>query len=411
MPESSLSTIRWVMPGTPAYRHIAIALFLAGSATFSLLYCTQPLLPVFAAFFKVSPTESSLALSLSTGLMALAIPCAAMLSEAVGRRMLICGSALAAAILNIVIAFVPNWPLFLVLRGLEGFLLGGVPAVAMAYLAEEIDPRGLGLAMGLLIGGNAFGGMVGRVLVGILAYHFSWQIAVAVIGLIGLLSAIGVILLLPPSHNFRRRPGFDPAFHFSAWLGHLRDDALLPLFIFGFLSMGAFVALYNYAGFRLTAPPYGLDQSRMGAVFTVYLFGILGSWAAGILAERLGRSLVMSAGIVLTAIGVAVTLLAGLPAMILGVILVTAGFFIAHSVASAWVGRLASGNKGHASSLYLLAYYLGSSIMGSICGWFWSTGGWPAVAGFTATLLTFALAAALRVKQMVRRSVSRQHPL
>src|SRR5580698_9529314 len=82
--------------GSGAYRRISLALFMAGFATFSLLYCVQPLLPTFSADFHVGPAESSLALSLSTGFLALAILGAAALSERVGRRGLMLTSMFAA---------------------------------------------------------------------------------------------------------------------------------------------------------------------------------------------------------------------------------------------------------------------------------------------------------------------------
>ena len=48
-----------VHTGTGAYRRIAAALFLAGFATFSLLYCVQPLLPEFARDFGVGGDRKS----------------------------------------------------------------------------------------------------------------------------------------------------------------------------------------------------------------------------------------------------------------------------------------------------------------------------------------------------------------
>jgi YNFM family putative membrane transporter len=386
-----------IMPGSSVYRRVSLALFLAGFTSFSLLYCVQPLLPVFAADFRVSPTASSLSLSLSSAFLAVAILFAAMLSEGFGRRGLIFWSMALSSLVNILVALVPSWTALLILRSIEGVLLGGAPAVAMTYLAEEIDPRGLGLAMGLLIGGNACGGMAGRVLTGIIAESFSWQTALVVLGVAGLMSAAGFILLLPPSHNFRRRPGFDASFHLRAWLNHMRDPALLSLFAIAFLAMGSFVALYNYAGFRLAAPPFDLNQRQMGLIFTVYLFGIVSSSVAGGLADRLGRERVLPSGILLMATGIFVTLLPGLAAMILGLIIITTGFFITQSVASGWVGRIAKTTKGHASSLYLLAYYLGASLIGSAGGWFWGRGGWIAVASFTLGLLGVTLLAAVRV--------------
>jgi YNFM family putative membrane transporter len=163
------------------------------------------------------------------------------------------------------------------------------------------------------------------------------------------------------------------------------------------------VTIYNYVGFRLVAPPYNLNQTELGLIFTVYLFGIAGSWAAGLLGDRFGHFLVMPACIVIAILGVGATLMSPLPLIILGIVLLTSGFFMAHSAASALVGKLARGMKGHASSLYLLGYYLGSSVAGSIGGHFWSAGGWPAVAAFTSILLLASLVAALQARRIARR--------
>ena len=99
------------------------------------------------------------------------------------------------------------------LRAATGFVLGGVPAVAMTYLAEEIDPRSVGFAMGLYVGGTAFGGMAGRVGTGILTEFFGWRYAMVSSASSVIAAAIGFVALLPPSRNFVRRTGFDPAFH------------------------------------------------------------------------------------------------------------------------------------------------------------------------------------------------------
>jgi YNFM family putative membrane transporter len=211
----------------------------------------------------------------------------------------------------------------------------------------------------------------------------------------GLAAAAGFILLLPASRNFVRRQGVSFSQHISAWFDHLRHPALPLIFLIGFLSMGAFVTLYNYAGFHLLAPPYALSQSDLGLIFTAYTFGILSSSIAGTLSDRFGRRWVLPCGLVLAIIGAALTLGGPLWMIIAGVIVLTFGFFMAHSAASSWVGRLASHSKGHASSLYLLGYYVGSSVAGSVGGWFWSSGAWTAVIGYTIVLLLVGLGVAL----------------
>ncbi len=43
----------WIRQGTAEHRRAGLAFFLAGFATFSLIYCVQPLLPLFAASYGV----------------------------------------------------------------------------------------------------------------------------------------------------------------------------------------------------------------------------------------------------------------------------------------------------------------------------------------------------------------------
>ncbi len=393
----------------PAGGRLRVALFLAGYATFSLLYCVQPLLAVFGTAFRVGPAEASLAVSLATGFLAVSILCTAPLAARIGRKRTMGASMVLAACCNILAAAAPGWSALLALRAVEGALLGGVPAVAMAHLSEEVAPDRLGAAMGLYVGGTAFGGMAGRVGTALVADHGGWRAGLLLTGLCCLLAAFLFLLLLPPARVAPRRgarPATGGVRSGGAWLRHLRDPVLNGLFLTGFLAMGTFVTIYNYLGFRLLRPPFSLGQGQAGAVFAVYLFGILASPLAGRISFRLGRGPVLVAGQSCSLLGVALTLLPSLPATLAGLALVTIGFFACHAVASAWVGARAVVDKGHAASLYLLAYYLGSSAMGSLGGWFWGRALWPGVAGFTAILLGAGLLTALLLWRSTARPLS-----
>ncbi len=395
-----------VAPGSADYRRISLALFLAGFSTFSLLYCVQPLLPLFARSFSIGAAQSSLALSLSTGFLAFSILAASALSERLSRRRLMFVSMALAAALNVVAACMPSWDGVLVARALEGFVLGGVPATAMAYLAEEIQPRGLGLSMGLYVGGTAFGGMIGRVGMSVLSDWMSWREAMACIGVVDLVAAAGFALLLPASRHFTPRLGVRIGEHAAQWRRQLAHAALPAVFAIGFLVMGEFVTIYNYAGFRLMAPPFSLDATRTGLIFSAYVFGIVASSTAGALADRFGRVPVVVSGLVIGAAGVALTLDGSLAVVIAGIALLTIGFFITHSVASSWVGLLAQGAKSYASALYLLAYYLGSSVLGSWGGQFWQDGGWHAVVGYGLALLAAAMLCVAYLARVTRRALA-----
>ncbi|KVC65823.1 MFS transporter [Burkholderia ubonensis] len=391
-----------VSPRSAAYKRIALALFLAGFSTFSLLYCVQPLLPAFAREFDLGAASSSLSLSLSTGMLAVSILWAGALSERVGRRGLMFASMTLAALFNVLAALSPSWNLLLVWRSLEGFALGGVPAVAMAYLAEEIASAGLGFSMGLYVGGTAFGGMIGRIGMSALEEHFSWRTAMLTIGVVDLLAAVAFVMLLPQSRRFVKRTDLTLRHHLRLWNEQLHHARLPFVFAIGFLVMGAFVTVYNYAGFRLTAAPFNLSPTACGLIFGAYLFGMVASSSAGALADRLGRAPILVSGILVFAAGLMLTLSHSLVAIIIGIVLVTIGFFVAHSVASGWVGHLAGSAKGHAASLYLLAYYLGSSVLGSVGGAFWQHGAWASVAAYVAALLALGLLAAGRMTRVER---------
>ncbi|MEH0199014.1 MFS transporter [Caulobacter sp. CCNWLY153] len=382
---------------TGRLRRMSLALFLGGFSTFSLLYCVQPLLPTFARTFGLSPAQSAMALSLSTATLAVAILMAGGAAQRLNLKTLMFGSMVLAAACNLAAALAPTWPLLLLARAAEGLLLGGVPAVAMTYLAEETEASDLAAAMGLYVAGTAFGGMAGRVGMGLLLATFDWRMAMAAIGAIDLVAAIAFFALLPKPRHVRAPAPERLSDRLRTWNEAWRRSGLLALFGLGFCLTGVFVALFNYVEFRLEGAPYHLSQTQVGLIFLVYAFGVWSSSTAGRLAQRYGRRRLLLVGLAVILAGIALTLPTSLVAIIAGIALVTTGFFIAHAVASGWVGRLAGPAKSQSAALYLLFYYAGSSLAGAAGGWFWRHGAWPAVAGFTAVLVLAGVALALRI--------------
>ena len=391
---STPRTFDLVRHGQPEFRRITLALFAAGFATFALLYCVQPLMPVFARDFHVSGAESSLPLSLTTGFLAPALIVAGTFSEARGRVPLMLSSLLAAALLTIACAFAPRWGVLLALRALAGISFAGLPAISMAYLSEEVHPNSIGLAMGLAIGGNGLGGMSGRLLTALVADLSSWRWALAVTGALGVAATLVAWRMLPPSRHFKPHPLRIGALSFTFW-EQLRDPRLVPLYCEGFLLGGAFVATYNYVTYHLLAEPYFLSHAAVGFIFVVYLVGIVASAWIGSIADRTGRRFVLASMAAVMLAGIALTTLRPLPLVIAGVAVVTFGFFGGHSVASSWVGLRASHAKAQAAALYLFFYYLGSSVVGSTGGLFWDRWRWPGVAGFVAVLSVTSFVVAL----------------
>ncbi len=363
-----------------------------------MLYCVQPLMPAFAKAFAISPAAASLSLSAATGVLSIAMFGAGALSDAFGHKRVMTVSLAAATAATFAAAFAPNWPTLVALRSLTGFALAGVPAVAMAYLAEDMDRSAIGLSIGLYIAGSTIGGMGGRLLVASIAEFGGWRSGVGSIGAVAGVCAVLFALVLPPQRVAATK-GQALAILPAVKL-HLADPGLRGLYALGFLVMGAFVTTYNYIGFRLAAPPFLLGQASIGFVFVIYLVGVVVSPLAGVLSERFGRRRVIGPVIMLMPLGALLTLFGELPVVIVGVGLVTAGFFGGHSIASSWIGLRAEKARAQASALYLFFYYLGSSVAGTLGGWALAHAGWPGVAGFVALLAGAALLVAFRLSHV-----------
>lgn len=367
-----------------------IVLFAGGFVTFSLLYSVQPLLPAFAREFGVNPATSSLALSVTTGALAFSMLGAAGFADRTGRRPVMIVSLLASSLTGLAVPLCHHFAALLTVRFLLGVLLAGLPAVAMAYLAEEIPAARIGSAMGVYIAGNAVGGMSGRLTIGLLTDLLSWRWGLALQAGICLAVSIWFAIYLPPSQNFRavRVDLKSVRRNVRSALG---NPVLWPLFGIAFLLMGSFGSLYNYMAFLLMKAPYNLSHSAVGWIFLLYLVGTVGSASMGRQADEMGRTRVLSLGLGYQAVGALITLAPALTIKIAGLALFTYGFFGSHSTASGWVGARSGELKATAATLYLLFYYCGASLGGWAGGYFWIHLGW----GGVVLMGTLFLAAAL----------------
>ncbi|GAB6178785.1 MFS transporter [Desulfotomaculum defluvii] len=390
----------YIQRGTDKFKMVNLALFAGGFNTFAILWCTQPLLPEIGKEFQVSPTVSSLSQSSTTIALAISMLIASSLSEVFGRKSIMTISLVASSILSILTAFSSSFHLLILCRILQGISLAGLPAVAMAYIGEEIEPKSLGMAMGLYISGNSIGGMGGRIISGFLTDFFSWRVALGGIGIISLMASIIFFVILPESTHFKPRK-FKIVELVKSLFVQFKEPGLIYLFFMGFLLLGSFTSLYNYIGFQLIAPPYSLSQSLVGSIFIVYIVGTFSSTWMGMLADQYGRKKLIQVSLFILLLGACITLNTFLWVKIIGIAVFTYGFFAGHSIASGWVGKLATHDKAQASGLYLFFYYLGSSIGGTASGTFYSSFGWPGVVSMIVVFIAISLLMSIRLGNIV----------
>ncbi|MFD9859458.1 MFS transporter [Streptomyces alboflavus] len=367
-------------PGGPGFRRMSFALFLAGVATFALLYSTQALLPLISADLGVSASTASWTVSAATGALALFVLPLSALSERFGRRTLMTVSLTVAVAVGLLVPFAPNIGALIALRAVQGAALAGLPASAMAYLAEEVRPKALVAAIGMFVAGNSIGGMSGRIVTGWAAQAWGWRWALAVVGLLAVLGALAFRALLPAPRHFT--PGtLSPKSLARTVRSHLSNPLLCRLYAIGALFMTVFGAVYTVIGYRLTEGPFSLPQGVIGSIFLVYLVGTASSAAAGKLVTRLGRRGALYLAVSTTAGGLLLSLSTSLVLVLLGLVLITAGFFAGHAVASSSVSRTATTGRAQASALYQSAYYVGSSLGGTLGAMAFHAGGWGGTVG------------------------------
>ncbi|MCY0903409.1 MFS transporter [Arthrobacter sp. H14-L1] len=394
--------------GSLAYRRILLALLCAGVATFAQLYSVQGLLPLLAQGLKITAAQAGLTISVATiGLAVTVIPWS-FAADRFGRVPVMGTAIIAATILGLLSPLSPTFSVLLVLRTLEGMALGGIPALAIAYLNEEINKVHAAMAAGAYVAGTTVGGLLGRLLAGPIGELAGWRIGILGVSVVSAAAAVGFLVLAPAPRGFTPAPrvGFGRAL--SRLLPALRDRRLLALYTEAFLLMGSFVSVYNYMGFRLEAPPYLLPMAAVALIFLAYLAGTVSSRWAAALSVRAGRRNILLGSIAVMTAGLSITALAPLPLILLGLVFFTAGFFGAHSVASGWTGGLApvrgvktgrtgpaQAGRAQAASIYNLSYYAGSSAIGWASGFVFQSAGWSALVAVLAALGVLAAATAL----------------
>ncbi|MEQ4521009.1 MFS transporter [Pseudarthrobacter sp. B907] len=366
--------------GSAAYRRILAGLAFAGVATFAQLYSTQAVLPLIAGELQVTAAEAALTISLATVGLAVTVLPWSFLADRIGRVRAMAWGISVATVLGLLAPLAPSFPVLLGLRMAEGMALGGIPAIAIAYLNEEVNKAHAALAAGTYVAGTTLGGLAGRLVAGPVGELWGWRAAALAVSAMATAAAVLFLVLVPPARNFTAAAaaGFHGAL--TTLSGHARNPRLLAIYVQAFLLMGGFVAVYNYLGFRLSGEPFSLPASLISLIFLAYLSGTVSArWAAG-LTVRFGRRNVLVAGTVLMVAGLALTLTQLLGLILVGLLLFTGGFFAAHSIGSGWTGVIASTGRAQAASLYNLAYYLGSSVIGWAGGLLFQSLGWAALA-------------------------------
>ncbi|SHH79080.1 MFS transporter [Ferrimonas marina] len=364
--------------GTRSYQRARLALTLGALMVFGNLYLFQPLLPELAQLYQVSPSQANWAHAACFMGLALGLLPWALLSERVGRRRVMLLSLGLIPLVGAAGAMAEAFWQIALARALMGAVLAGFASVAVAYMAEEFSPKALALAVGGFVAANSIGGILSRLAGGGLGDLLGWRGTVLIIGACSALALVGVLRWLPQDACFRpSRHGLRVSL--KQTFRHLANPKLVLAMWIGGLNFALFVNQFSAMGFRLVAEPHSLPLAVTSLIFLCYLSGTFTSSFSGRWSLRFGDLSGMLLGTLVAFAGVLLARQEVLWSMILGMLLISAGAFLVHALAYAWVGKHALTAKAGATALYLVHYYVGGSVGGFWLLWCWQQWGWDGV--------------------------------
>jgi len=394
--------------GSKQFWRATLALCIGSFMIFANVYVTQPILPQLQQEFSLTTLEVSWSFTVATLTLGLSLLFYGPLSDAVGRRSLMLVSMAGVCLCTLLLSRAESFTALVLLRGLQGVFLGGLPAIAIAYMGDEYSRKALLLAVGLYISGNSLGGISGRLIGGFIGDWLGWADLFLVMGLVSCVCLLLFWWLLPASRQFSPQ-----VLNLSAMGSRLRDHLTNPLlllvYLVGGLNFFIFINQYSYITFVLSDAPYHLSPVWIGLLFLTYLTGTVGSTLSGRIAQQIGQLNCIKLGIVILIAGSLLTLSSALPLIVTGFFINSFGFFFAHSSASSWVSHQATHARASASSLYLVFYYLGASCGGFYLDPFWQWLGWEGVVLGSVMVLLVTLSLTLALSSLNARGMIRAH--
>lgn len=401
------------------------------------LYLMQGMLPAIAEHFQVTAASAALVLSVTSFSLAFSLLMFALISDRVGRLGPIIITLWLLVASNVLLILVQDFETLMALRLLQGVLLAGVPAIAMAYMKEQLSAAFILKAAAIYIMANSLGGILGRLVGGVLSQYFDWQQGMIILFAVTLMGVALVHYLLirnllisnsklNTSINAPATSVLNEALNnllaankpphlsngaatqsqglsqqaklrldMAGFLYHLKDSQMRLAFILGGLAFFVMVNQFSFIQLHLMAAPYDLSRLQATLIFLCYLSGTLASYLSARWIAKFGSLPLFKLALGLMLLGSTLTLFNTLATIVMGFLLTAAGFFLTHSCCNAFVAMRAQSHRAKATALYLCSYYLGAALGGPYLMLFWQQAQWRGVVAgsiIILTLLAFVIA-------------------
>jgi YNFM family putative membrane transporter len=346
-----------------------------GFFAFLNVYSIQAVLPMVMNDFHASALQAGMTVGATVLAIGLVSPIMGMLSDAFGRRAILCVSMFVMTLPTVLIPFSQDLPSLIAMRFMQGLAVPGIVVVLIAYIAEEFrDAGGVAHMTSTFVGGTVMGGFSGRFITGHLGDLLGWRGAFVTLAVMNFVGSLLVLWLLPPSRHFVANRNVSGTFN-TLWK-HLQNKRLMASCAVGFCVLFSLVGTFTYVNFYLASAPFNLSAAGLANVFAVYLVGVLVTPLAGRHIDQLGfmKSLLMALAI--SATGLLLTLVPSLPVIVIGLTVCSSGVFLCQSATISAISKNVNEGRSLATGIYYMSYYAGGAVGTWGAGTAFVHGGW-----------------------------------
>lgn len=352
--------------------------WIIGFFAFLNVYSVQSVLPLVMDDFHASALQAGLTVGATVLAVGLVSPFMGMLSDAFGRKAILCTSMLALTVPTALIPVAQSLNTLIALRFLQGLAVPGIAVVLIAYLSEEFREGGVVRMTSTYVGGTVMGGFCGRFITGHVGDWLGWRGAFMTLAVLNLLGALLVWWSLPASRHFVPNRNVSGAMA-TLWR-HLHNHRLMATCAVGFCVLFSLVGTFTYVNLHLAAQPFNLTAAGLANVFTVYLVGVLVTPLAGRPIERLGFMKSLLGALTISACGLLMTLLPSLWLVVAGLAVCSTGVFLCQSATISSIARTVTEGRSLATGIYYMSYYCGGAAGTWAAGLAYEGWGWSGAA-------------------------------
>ena len=355
--------------------------FLLVATGFTVVYITQPVLPVIENEFAVDARIASLSVSMVIFGIAVANLPFGMLADKYPIKPIILIGGTIIATTSVVCALTQSIVILIGARFIQGLFIPSITTCIAVYLAQNLPAERLNVVMGSYVAATVAGGLGGRLLGGWIHPPLHWRYAFTSASALLIAAMIAAFLWLPGETAKKTESGQ------AGFIDLLAQSGLRRMFMVAFGAFFVFSSTFNYLPFYLSKPPFSARTEVITLMYLAYLIGVVMGPASGRLSNRLGSGATMVLGSVILAGAIAATLIESLAVIAVSLVFLCAGFFSIHSAAVGLLNRRLTSSRGRANSLYVLCYYLGGGAGITACGYAYGAYGWTGLVAVNGAIL------------------------